>query len=386
MAERPLSIVMVSASFHPVVGGAEKQAWELSRALLRRGERVRVVTRRLPGLKREELVGEVPVLRLRCLGRGLLNSLTFMASLFFYLMREASDFDVVHAHLAGSPALVCAFVARLRRKGCLVKVGGGRGVGELSGSKGNIPGRLKLWSLRLLAPPLVTVAREVAAEITAHLGALAVEVVPNGVDTERYRPATDAERLASRERFGLPSRGAGFIYAGRFSPEKRLLWFLNLWSQAARQVTSPSFLAFFGEGFEEPLLRQEAVRLGVENRVFIIPPLQDVSRAYAAGDVFILPSVSEGLSNALLEAMASGLAVLASRVGGTAEAVAEAESGFLFDPRDEEGAKRQIRKLLSRPELAREMGRAARARVLEGYSLSRIADRYDALYRSLSPA
>jgi glycosyltransferase involved in cell wall biosynthesis len=381
---RAPSIVMVSASFHPTVGGAEKQAWELSRALLRRGERVVVLTRRLPGLSREDSIDGVPVIRLWCLGKGRINSLSFMMSLFFCLMRRAWSYDVIHVHLAGSPALVCALVARLRGKGCLVKVGGGRGVGELSGSRGSLPGRMKLWGLRVLAPPLVTVAREVAEEITAHLGALSVQVVPNGVDTERYRPATERERADARSRFGLPASGLGFVYAGRFSPEKRLLWFLGLWAEAARHGAPAAFLAFFGEGFEAPLLRQEAVRLGVSDRAFIVPPVADVSRAYAAGDVFMLPSVSEGLSNALLEAMASGLAVIASRVGGTAEAVAEAESGFLFDPYDEEGAKRQIHKFLARPALAREMGRAARERAIEGYSLTRIAERYDALYRSLA--
>lgn len=382
MARAP-SIVMVSASFHPAVGGAEKQARELSRALIRRGERVVVLTRRLPGLNREDSIDGVPVLRLWCLGQGLLNSVSFMASLFFYLMRRAWSYDVIHAHLAGSPALVCALVAKLRGKACLVKVGGGRGVGELSGSRGSLSGRAKLWGLRVLAPPIVAVAKEVAGEITAHLGALSVQVVPNGVDTERYRPATDLERAEARSRFGFPAAGIGFVYTGRFSPEKRLLWFLALWAEAARHGPSSSFLAFFGEGFEAPLLRREAVRLGVSGRVFIVAPVADVSRAYAAGDVFILPSVSEGLSNALLEAMASGLAALASRVGGTAEAVAEAESGFLFDPNDEEGAKRQIHKFLARPSLAREMGSAARARALDGYSLTRIAERYDALYRSL---
>ena len=94
----------------------------------------------------------------------------------------------------------------------------------------------------------------------------------------------------------------------------------------------------------------------------------------------MLPSVSEGLSNALLEAMASGLAVLGSRVGGTAEVVKEGESGLMFDPADQDEMSRAIQRFLDEPGLAAQFGAAAR-RAAEGFSIEAVAAAYESIYR-----
>ena len=135
---------MVSAGFHPYVGGAEKQALELSVALRSRGVKVLVLTRRLPGLSRREEIRGVPVERLWCAGGGFLNALTFMASLWWRLWARASEYSAVHVHLAGSPALPAALAGRLLGKRVIIKLGGGRGIGELAASAATRAGRAKL--------------------------------------------------------------------------------------------------------------------------------------------------------------------------------------------------------------------------------------------------
>ncbi|MDE1976416.1 MAG: glycosyltransferase family 4 protein [Elusimicrobia bacterium] len=333
-SRRPLSVAMVSASFHPHIGGAEKQALELAAALQSGGVRVRVLTRRLRGLAREETMRGVRVTRLWCLGqKGFFNSASFCVSLFLHLVNESLFYDAYHAHLAGSPALAAALAGRFLNKPVWVKIGGGRGVGELSGSAKTISGRLKLRLLSLLKPRFVAVSQDLVEEAAAYLGRVSVQVVPNGVDTGRYRPVSSARKAELRRSFGWPADGLGFIYAGRIAPEKRLPYFLEAWAEAVKKSHgSRAFIAFVGDGIEAARLKDIAAYERLQDRVFLMPATDDPSPFYAAADVFVLPSVSEGLSNALLEAMAGGLAVLASRVGGTPEAVAEGRSGLLFAP------------------------------------------------------
>lgn len=380
MSRGSLSVVMLSASFHPYVGGAEKQALELSAALRARGAEVRVLTRRVPGLPRKDEARGVPILRLWCLGSGFTNAATFMLSSFAWLLVMADSYDAIHVHLAGSPALAAALAGWLLQKPVVVKLGGGRGIGELAASAKTAGGRLKLRLLAALRPRFVAVAKDLADEAAQYLGPVPLEVLPNGVDVERYRPAAAPEKTAMRARLGWPE-GLAFLYVGRLSWEKKLPWFVETWGAVLKESPSQAFCAFVGEGPEADAIREAARRAGVSDKVLVLPPMEAIWTAYAASDVFVLPSVSEGLSNALLEAMASGLAVLASRVGGTPEAVEDGRTGYLFVASDAEDLKKALHRLLEQPGLALAMGRAARAAAEERYAMERVVGRLEALYR-----
>lgn len=380
MSERPRPVLMVSAGFHPAVGGAEKQALELSAALKRRGVEVLVLTRRLPGLAAKDEVRGVAVRRLWCAGTGLVNALTFMASLFWTLWEEAGSARAIHVHLAGSPALAAALAGRLSLTPVFVKLGGGRGIGELAASSRTWSGRLKLAALSWLAPRFIAVTQDLALEAREFLGQVPLTVMPNGVDTARYAPSDAARKAALRKALGWPPSGLVFLYAGRLSPEKRLPWFLERW--AASGAAARSCVAIVGDGPERGALEALRGRLGAE-AVLLRPAMEAVEEAYAAADAFVLPSISEGLSNALLEAMSSGLAVVGSRVGGTAEAVAEGESGLLFAPEDGRGLEAALERLARDPGEARRLGAGGRRAALESFSLDAVAARCERLYAGL---
>jgi glycosyltransferase involved in cell wall biosynthesis len=303
-----------------------------------------------------------------------------MASLFVHLWSQAPFYEVIHVHLAGSPAVAAALAGRLLGKRVVVKLGGGAGIGELAVSSRSALGRLKLRLLARLRPQFVAVARELSEEAARYLGAVPVHIVPNGVDVGRYRPGA-APKAEARARLGWPQDGLCFLYVGRFSPEKRLSQFVETWADALRGSRAKAFVALVGEGVDEQAVLTSARAALASERVFIHAPVEDVERVYAAADVFALPSVSEGLSNALLEAMASGLAPLASRVGGTPDAVEDAQSGLLFPPEDFAALRAQIGKLLAKPELVASLGRAAREKAVERFSVDSVARRYEEIYR-----
>ena len=370
------AVVMLTASFHPHLGGAERQALALSKALARKGVPVRILTRRLPGTEARGAVEGIPVRRLPAPGSGFLNSAVFLAGSLAWLVLHAPEFDAVHVHLAGSPALAAALVGRLTGKTVVVKIGGGRGIGEVAVSSRSWAGRLKLALLGLLEPRFVAVTEDLALELAEHsLGP--AQVVPNGVDVEAFRPAGPSEKEELRRRWGL-EEGPAFLYMGRLAVEKRLPAFAASFGRAAAGHAPKPRLVAAGSGPEEGALKAAAAAAGVE--LTLLPVQEDPAPLYRACDAFVLPSVSEGLSNALLEAMASGLPVVASRVGGTAEAVEDGVSGLLFDPADPAAEEGAVRRLLDEPGLAARMGAAARARALSRYSLDAVAERYLKLY------
>ena len=359
---------MVSAGFWPAVGGAERQALELSRALRARGTDVLVLTRRIGcAVAREEIHG-VPVRRLRVFGIGALDSLTFLFGALGWLLKHGDEYDAIHAHLAGSPALAAALAGGFLGKPVLVKLGGGRGIGELAVSSRTSLGRLKLRLLACLKPRFLAVVPDLAAEARQYLSGASIEVLANGVDANRYKPVSLEEKRALRARLGWT--GAVFLYTGRLSWEKRLPWFVDIWNEAARD--REAMLILVGEGPE---------KIPQDGRIRVLPPVDDTAALYAAADAFILPSVSEGLSNSLLEAMASGLVVIASAVGGSAETLEDGVTGLLFARDDKKAAAACVRRVLDQPDLAMKLGANARRVCVERYALSRIAARLEELYR-----
>jgi glycosyltransferase involved in cell wall biosynthesis len=368
-------VVMVSAGWRPALGGAERQAEELSRALLRRGVRVSALTRRLPGTAPNEESGGLAVRRLPSLGSGPLDSLLFLCEAFVWLVLHKGEYDAVHAHLAGSPALAAAAAGRLLGKPVLVKLGGGRGIGELAASSRTAFGRLKLRLLAALEPRFLAVVPDLADEAREFLGpGVAVEVLPNGVDAERFVPADLMRKRVVRASLGLPQDAPVFLYTGRFSPEKRLGWFAKLWTEATEGTAAVLVLAGAGPHRPEP-----------GGRVRVLDAVDDSAPLYAAADVFVLPSTSEGLSNSLLEAMAAGLPSLASAVGGTAQTLENGRTGLLFGRDDEAALKAGASRLAKDPELRARLGAAAREEAKARYSLDTVAARLRLLYRGTEP-
>lgn len=378
-----LSVVMISANFHPYIGGAEKQALEVSKALKSRGVQVLVLTRRLKGLSSYEEVEGIPVRRLAAWGKGLLSSLIFMASSLVYLLLHRNEYQVLHAHLASSPSIVAAFVGKIFAKRVVVKLGGGSGYGEIARSRQNLLGKLKLRSLDLLKPVLVAVNQNQIKELQGTgLEKLEAHLIPNGVNLKEYHPATPEEKERLRKELGWS--GLVFLFAGRFASDKRqsevLKTFLQGWSRAFQEEFRGSFY-LAGEGPEEKAFKDLILQTGTADSAHLLGSRQEVRELYRAADVFVLPTISEGLSNALLEAMASGLPVLASRVSGTMEIVQEGVHGFLFDPFRPEEVSGHLTAMAKNPARLQEMGRRARDWAASKFSLEKAVDSLMRTYR-----
>jgi glycosyltransferase involved in cell wall biosynthesis len=198
----------------------------------------------------------------------------------------------------------------------------------------------------------------------------------NGVDVERFTPG---EKHAARRRLGFEEDRPRTVFVGRLVPEKDVTTLLKAWRHVIR-VVPEAVLDIVGSGPLEGDLRAQANDLGVEKQVRFHGEQSEVVPYLQAADCFVLPSRVEGMSNALLEAMAVGLPVVATRIEGNERLLEDAVTGRLVPPDDEGTLARALLDILQDVDGAQSLGRRARTLVLERFGMSDVADAYVALY------
>ena len=349
-------------------GGAERMIVTLMARLPAYGWRSVLVHHAEPGLRR--LADETTALGVETLVTPRLPSHgRWRTALQFARELRRWSPDVFHAHLSSPSACRSAIVA--------AKLAGVRVVATVQlyvpvrGVRATYPQRL----LSLGVDRYIAVSNEVASQMRALCigGARKIRVVYNGVPIEQF----------DRDTNGL-SLGAGScstaLAIARLHPQKGLGYLL----QAATLLPHVRFLVA-GDGPARSELTRKADTLRLGDRFRFLGEREDVPALLKAADVFVLPSLYEGLPVSVLEAMAAGTPVVATAVGGTDEAVVDGESGILVPPRDPEALANAIREVLSNPPLATKLVAGAKARVAASFSADTVARGVSEIYAELQP-
>jgi glycosyltransferase involved in cell wall biosynthesis len=367
-----LRVAHLLNSFHPLVGGAERQAAALGDRQATLGHEVTAITRRRPGLSVVDGLGGVAIHRLS----GALGAPGFVVSGLAFLASRNPPFDVLHAHQARANALL-GFLGRRTAGPLVIKVAG------LDVPRGHgLRTRLRL-ALLTQADAVVALTEGMRAELQA-LGvpAARLHVIPNGVDGDRFRPPTAGERARARAARGLDPAHTIVLYLGRLEHVKGADLALAAFSDLARNGAAEGVtLLIAGDGPLMPEL-QDAAHSLAGGRVELLGAISDPVELYRTADLVIAPSRSEGLSNTLLEAMASGLAILATAVGGNRELLQDGVTARLVPPARDPLAG-ALAELLHAPDRRAALGAAAAAEARRTYDLHAVAARYEQLYRSL---
>jgi sugar transferase (PEP-CTERM/EpsH1 system associated) len=210
-----------------------------------------------------------------------------------------------------------------------------------------------------------------------------IGVIYNGVDTRRFAPRPE-EHVRIREALGVPAGRFVVGTVGRMVPIKdhpTLLRAAEIMAHGGADV----HVLLVGAGPELERNQQIVKASGVlSGRVTFTGASGDVPNLLQSLDAFALPSISEGMSNTLLEAMATGLPVIATAVGGNPEIIEEDRCGTLFRPGDAESLAAHLAQLAGSEEFRRERGAAARRRAEERFSLKRMLEDYSEMYRTLA--
>lgn len=287
--------------------------------------------------------------------------------------------DILHAR--GWPAMVeTALAARLAGVRATIYGFHGRGLNELRG----LPARRR-WAQRFVIrwyDRVITLNSQMQSELASECGLSKdrIQIIANGVDVESFRPCDDGSTL--RARFGLPTDQIIIGNVARLDPVKNhevILRALRLLVNRGLKV----FLLLVGEGPHRNALQGEVERLQLASYVRLFGYSNYIPELLNCLDLYVQSSFYEGFSNTVLEAMASGLPVLATDVGGTRDLLNHSQEGFFFNSNDEETLASLITRLLYDKEQRHVLGKRARKHVVQRFPVETMVRNYENLYLHL---
>ncbi|MBS1868211.1 MAG: glycosyltransferase family 4 protein [Actinobacteria bacterium] len=371
-----MRVAMVVQSYPPVLGGAQRQVQRLGPLLERRGVAVTVVTRRPPGTPLRAREPGIDVLRLPVPGVRGADSLAYTAAGVATLARLRPD--VVHVHDLMSPALIALIASPLVRAPVVAKVASTGTGGDVDRLLHKPLGARRMDAMARRFAAFVCISGAIERELSAHgVPPERLRAIPNGVDADVFRPADEDERAAARAALGLPADLPLALYCGRFAAVKRL----DVLIEALRDV--PMRLLLVGEGEERERLERLAADPALGGRVTLRTVVDEPAPLYRAADLYVSASSTEGMSGSVLEAMASGLPVVAAPASGMPELLGGG-AGVALEDDGPAAFATALGELAQAPERGAAIGAAARARAVADYSLAATADRLAALYAELA--
>ncbi len=361
---------------YPVVGGLERQSHELAKALIGLGVEVQAVSGVIgPGRPSDEWVDGVFVHRISWSARKALRFAFSPFALLRVLFSRRRTYDVVHLHQFSWFGVLVIGVARLLGKPVLTKL---PNVAE-HGLPGLAASRFGAFKVAIFkrSDAVVAMSRQSLDELEAIGFPLSrVLATPNGISM------SGVERSQAGKSLGTAL--CRVVFVGRLSAEKRIDDLLHAWQRVVAAVGPAAEMELWGTGPLEAELKQLSVELGLEGSVAFRGHVDSVRERLGAMDVFVLPSIIEGNSNAILEAMAVGLPVVSTRVGGTPMLVGRTVAGSLWSRVTGSGLAARLLELIRDEKLRRRVGGAMRQRIEDHFDIRHVAATYAEAYRLLA--
>lgn len=379
----PLRILMYTAYFEPEYSGAALQALTLARELRKRGHHIEFVTNRWPGLPEQAVVDGFRVQRLQPGRTRKHREFRLWFNLARYCWMRRGDFDIIHSHGAYFTNAFIGPLARLLGKRSVIKASLAHD--DLQDLQHPVVGWLHRQML-LRVDACVAISGDLAKEFDAGgIESHRVHRVPNGVDTQRFTPASAERRGQLRQSQGLPQDRPIVLYLGVLDQRKNIVWLAEQWV-AHRGFGTGALLVAVGPRAREDVDGALHARLlalaSAEPELFAVRDhCPDPQPNYHMADLLVLPSVKEGLPNVVLEAMACGLPCVVARGSGSRELVADGRTGYTYEPNDARALGEALVKGLSGlgPALGAGGLNLARSR----YAINVVASAYEQLYAGL---
>jgi glycosyltransferase involved in cell wall biosynthesis len=364
------------------IGGYELATVALVGALRAHNVPVCVVTTITHSTTHSTVVAATPdAVYIKTVGRRTL--LAMFPRLLATLARRRSTFSIIHCPTFGYLSGLAVLAGRILRRPTLLRVATENDVGEFANAQH--------WKARLFFRLLRTASGVIAPSkairnelLQAGFSNNKIFLLPNGVDVERFRPATPSERAAAAETFGSAGDKLVIGTVARLVHRKGIDVLLHAFATVLR--THRAQLLVVGDGELGDDLRELTHELGLDCSVSWVGLQADTSTWLRRMDVFVLPSRLEGSPNAVLEAMATGLPIVATRIGGIVDLLEDGRTGLLVPPGDAEALALALGRFLCDATFRAGLGSRARTRAVREFSLPGSIARLIDVYRDLQSA
>ena len=393
-----MNVCFVTPEYFPISGGTGAYVYYLSHSLQKLGHNVHVVAR--DQKDSERTINGIQVHYRRGVGNALTRYWRFArsASKKIKELNKQDGFDIIHANLPLVPsfaipndsakAIVCAVHSTWKGEAIVTKRDNPKELNPNEKSMLRFNFVLRLFEKRLMkrSDALIAVSKYTVNELTDLYGIdkNKIHVIYNGVDIERFKPRPNRDEL--RQEFGLEKDKKIVLFVGRLYHRKGLETLLRSVPPVLKEFSNVKFV-ISGTGFKqkEESLRNLAHELNIEDHVKFLGYVPDdkLPLLYSTSDIFVLPAIYENFPFAILEAQATGLPVISTKVGGIPEFLVDSENGFVIDPRDETQLTQRLLALLQDPKLAKKMGDHGRMLIEEqldwGLITAQVIDLYNEL-------
>ncbi len=275
-------------------------------------------------------------------------------------------------------AFSAVLAGRMLNKRSIVKLGSSGVSGEVEVSRRTRRGQLRLALLRRWADKVVVLDEIMQAEaVSIGISPDNIKLISNGIDAQLFSVPTTVNKADI-----MPAEKVNVLFVGRLVDEKSLPTLLKAFQKSLR--TCPYLhLTLVGDGPDRNMLEALVEYLQIKKRTTFAGKQRDVHAYLSHADIFVLPSKTEGMSNALLEAMAAGLPCLATPVGASPRMLDSGNSGILLPVGDVDAWAQALSDMGHDPERRASLGQTAKRRVMSEYDFSIIGARYEALYAEL---
>ena len=370
---------MVTGVYHPETSGASLQCRQLIASLKPEVDFEVLTTSADASLPARDVVDGVPVTRVFVDPTRAASKLRASAAMTAAFLAMSARVDVVHLHGFSQKTILLIGLAKLFGKRTVIKL---TSLGHDDAGTMMRRGGAAALSYRRVDRAIAVAPGLAASWRDARLDPDRVVLIPNAVDARRFHPATDAERAALKRELGWDQTLPAVLFVGFFSHEKRpdLLYraWARLWEEGIRStlvLVGATRSAYFEiDSAMAESVRADAAQRGLTSHLVFVERTSEIERYYRAADVFALPTTREGLPNVLLEAMASGLPPIITRLPGVTDWIVEdGVTGRLVGAVAEGEFEAALRQLLVTPAMRRLMGSAARLHVEREFTMQQTA-------------
>jgi glycosyltransferase involved in cell wall biosynthesis len=373
-----MRILVLNHEFPPIGGGGGRAAEGICQTLAKRGHEIKVLTAHIKDLPREEQRDGYRILRIPCLRTqpfraSFLSMIAYVLAGLWAGLRLVRVFhpEVIHVHFAVPAGALGWMLSKLTHVPYVLTA-------HLGDVPGGVPEKTGSW-FRYVFPFTKPIWRNAAARVAVseftrslalqHYGE-DIRVIPNGVDVNALKP--------NSMRVNDPPT---IVFAGRFMEQKSPL-------QVVRTLNElkdiPWKCVMIGDGPLMPDIKRSIVESGVEDRFVLtgwITP-DEVMKHFDHSDILFMPSLSEGLPVVGVQALAKGLAIVASRVGGFVDLVNEDRNGYLIESGDKAGFKTRLQELLENPSRLLSLRQASLEKA-KSFEIAHITEKYEKIFADI---